>query len=81
MARKKEQTFEEALSQLEQIVSEIEGGEMPLADLMAKYSEGIKLSDFCVKSLKRAEETMDLLVTETADGVRARDDSYLLAHP
>lgn len=70
MARKKEQTFEEALSQLEQIVSEIEGGEMSLADLMAKYSEGIKLSDFCVKSLKRAEETMDLLVTETADGVR-----------
>ena len=70
MARKKEQTFEEALSQLEQIVSEIEGGEMPLADLMAKYSEGIKLSDFCVKSLKRAEETMDLLVTETADGMR-----------
>lgn len=69
MARKKEQTFEEALSQLEQIVSEIEGGEMPLADLMAKYSEGIKLSDFCVKSLKRAEETMDLLVTETADGM------------
>ena len=73
MARKKEQTFEEALSQLEQIVSEIEGGEMPLADLMAKYSEGIKLSDFCVKSLKRAEETMDLLVTETADGVRQEE--------
>ena len=73
MARKKEQTFEEALSQLEQLVSEIEGGEMPLADLMAKYSEGIKLSDFCVKSLKRAEETMDLLVTETADGVREEE--------
>ena len=73
MARKKEQSFEEALSQLEQIVSEIEGGEMPLADLMAKYSEGIKLSDFCVKSLKRAEETMDLLVTETADGVREEE--------
>ena len=46
---------------------------MPLADLMAKYSEGIKLSDFCVKSLKRAEETMDLLVTETADGVREEE--------
>ena len=73
MARKKEQTFEEALSQLEQIVSEIEGGEMPLADLMAKYSEGIKLSDVCMTSLKRAEETMDLLVTETADGVREEE--------
>lgn len=69
MARKKEQTFEEALSQLEHIVAEIESGDMPLADLMAKYSEGIKLSDFCMKSLRRAEETMDLLVTETADGI------------
>jgi exonuclease VII small subunit len=70
MARKKEPTFEEALEQLEHIVSEIEAGELSLADLMAKYSEGIKLSDFCMKSLKRAEETMDLLVTDTADGVK-----------
>ena len=69
MARKKEMTFEDALGALEQIVAEIETGELPLADLMAKYSEGIKLSDFCMKSLKRAEETMDLLVKETADSV------------
>ena len=69
MARKKEMAFEDALGALEQIVAEIETGELPLADLMAKYSEGIKLSDFCMKSLRRAEETMDLLVKETADGV------------
>ncbi len=69
MARKKEMAFEDALGALEQIVAEIETGELPLADLMAKYSEGIKLSEFCMKSLKRAEETMDLLVKETADGV------------
>lgn len=69
MARKKEMAFEDALGALEQIVAEIETGELPLADLMAKYSEGIKLSDFCMKSLRRAEETMDLLVKKTADGV------------
>ena len=69
MARKKEMAFEDAIGALEQIVAEIETGELPLADLMAKYSEGIKLSDFCMKSLKRAEETMDLLVKETADSV------------
>ena len=69
MVRKKEMAFEDAIGALEQIVAEIEMGELPLADLMAKYSEGIKLSDFCMKSLKRAEETMDLLVKETADGV------------
>ena len=69
MARKKEMAFEDALGALEQIVAEIETGELPLADLMAKYSEGIKLSDFCMKSLKRAEETMDLLVKETTAGI------------
>lgn len=69
MARKKEMAFEEALGALEQIVAEIETGELLLADLMAKYSEGIKLSDVCMTSLKRAEETMDLLVKETATGI------------
>ena len=69
MARKNELACEEALGALEQIVSEIETGELSLADLMAKYSEGIKLSDVCMTSLKRAEETMDLLVKETANGV------------
>lgn len=69
MARKKEMAFEEALGALEQIVAEIETGELSLADLMAKYSEGIKLSDVCMTSLKRAEETMDLLVKETTNGV------------
>ena len=69
MARKKEMAFEEALGALEQIVAEIETGELSLADLMAKYSEGIKLSDVCMTSLKRAEETMDLLVKETARGI------------
>lgn len=69
MARKKEMAFEDAIGALEQIVAEIETGELPLADLMAKYSEGIKLSDFCMKSLKRAEETMDLLVKETVGSV------------
>ena len=69
MARKKEMAFEEALGALEQIVAESEAGDLALADLMAKYSEGIKLSEFCATSLRRAEETMDLLVRETADGV------------
>lgn len=69
MARKKEMAFEDALDALEKIVAEIETGELSLADLMAKYSEGIRLSDVCTTSLKRAEETMDLLVKDTANGI------------
>ena len=69
MARKKEMAFEDALDALEQIVAEIETGDLSLADLMAKYSEGIRLSDVRMTSLKRAEETMDLLVKEMPGGV------------
>ena len=69
MARKKEMAFEEALTALEDIITEIEAGELPLAELMTKYSEGIRLSDFCMTSLKRAEDTMDLLVKETANSI------------
>ena len=69
MARKKEMAFEDALDALEKIVAEIETGELSLADLMAKYSEGIRLSDVCMTSLNRAEETMDLLVKDTANGI------------
>lgn len=69
MARKKEMAFEDALDALEKIVAEIETGELSLADLMAKYSEGIRLSDVCMTSLKRAEETMDLLVKDTTNGI------------
>ena len=69
MARKKEMAFEDALDALEKIVAEIETGELSLADLLAKYSEGIRLSDVCMTSLKRAEETMDLLVKDTANGI------------
>ena len=69
MARKKEMAFEDALDALEKIVAEIETGELSLADLMAKYSEGIRLSDVCMTSLTRAEETMDLLVKDTANGI------------
>ena len=69
MARKKEMAFEDALDALEKIVAEIETGELSLADLMAKYSEGIRLSDVCMTSLKRAAETMDLLVKDTANGI------------
>lgn len=69
MARKKEMAFEDALDALEKIVAEIETEELSLADLMAKYSEGIRLSDVCMTSLKRAEETMDLLVKDTANGI------------
>lgn len=63
MPRKK-LSFEESLARLEQIVDNMEKGDLTLKDLIAQYSEGIGLADACEKSLSRAEQAMDLLVHE-----------------
>ncbi len=64
MPRKKELPFEESLARLEEIVATMEKGDMSLKDLMAAYSEGVTLSQSCLKALDRAEKAMDLMVQE-----------------
>ncbi len=60
----KEASFEESLAELEAIVEQMETGE-PLSLIhMENYSRGIRLSQKCMKSLERAQKTMDLLVKE-----------------
>ena len=64
MPRKKEPSFEEALARLEQIVGEMEQGELNLQDLVLRYSEGVALANQCTQSLSRAEKAMDLLLQD-----------------
>ncbi|MCI6085350.1 exodeoxyribonuclease VII small subunit [Selenomonas sp.] len=67
MPRKKEPTFEEALARLQDIVTKMEQGDLPLQELITQYSEGMKLAAACSQSLGRAEQAMDLLV-QNQDG-------------
>ncbi|HCB92886.1 MAG TPA: exodeoxyribonuclease VII small subunit [Selenomonas sp.] len=64
MPRKKEMSFESALERLENIVESMETGETSLAELLKNYSEGVELSKFCMASLDRTEQAMDLLIKE-----------------
>ena len=64
MPRKKEPSFEEALARLEQIVGEMEQGQLNLQDLVLRYSEGVTLANQCTQSLSRAEKAMDLLLQD-----------------
>ena len=41
--QKKKTTFEQSLARLERIVSEMEGGELSLGDMLKKFEEGRKL--------------------------------------
>jgi exodeoxyribonuclease VII small subunit len=61
-------SFETALSKLETIVESMETGEVPLADLLAKFEEGNKLLRQCEGRLKEAELKIEQLKKER-DGV------------
>jgi exodeoxyribonuclease VII small subunit len=61
-------SFETALSKLETIVESMESGEVPLADLLAKFEEGNKLLKHCETRLKEAELKIEQLKKER-DGV------------
>ena len=57
----KKLSFEQALAQLEQIVTEIESGEIPLEKSIEKYAEGIGYIKQCRKILAQAEQKIQLL--------------------
>ena len=54
-------TFEEALQELEQILADIEGGELGLEDSLAKYERGNFLIHHCRGVLNTAERQIELL--------------------
>lgn len=54
-------SFEDALSQLEAIVESMESGEVPLAELLAKFEAGSKLLKVCEARLKDAELKIEQL--------------------
>ena len=54
-------SFEAALAKLETIVDSMEQGEVPLAELLAKYEEGSKLLKVCEGRLKDAELKIEQL--------------------
>jgi len=60
-------SFEKALEKLEQIVHEMESGQLPLETALKKFEEGIKLSQFCSEKLDETEKKISVLM-EAADG-------------
>jgi len=52
---KKNQTFEEALGQLEELTGKLEGDELTLESALAYFEQGIGLVRFCGEQLKKAD--------------------------
>lgn len=62
MAKEKELSFEEALANLEEIVTKLETGEVPLDDAISEFNKAMKLAKTCDDKLKNAEDAITKLV-------------------
>lgn len=56
-----ELTFEEAMSALEQVVNQLERGEVALEESIALYERGAALKAHCAAKLQAAEEKVELI--------------------
>ena len=55
--------FEQVIERLEQVVEELEGGELTLEQSLARYEEGVKLSRQLTRTLDDAEKRIEKLMT------------------
>lgn len=54
-------SYEQAFSELEQIVAQMESGQMSLEDSLSAYKRGNALLEFCQKSLADVEQQVRIL--------------------
>jgi len=62
-------TFEQSMKKLEQIVQELESGDLPLEEAMQKFEEGIKFSRLCSEKLDETEKKITLLMQDEKGNV------------
>jgi exodeoxyribonuclease VII small subunit len=62
MTSPKKFNLEKSLADLEELVEELESGDLPLEKAMKKFEEGIKLTRGCQTALKEAEQRVEILL-------------------
>jgi exodeoxyribonuclease VII small subunit len=70
---KPEPSFEQGLERLEQIVQELEKGDLALERALELFEEGMKLSAACRKKLEEAENRVEVLLK--------KNDGKIVAEP
>jgi len=61
MNASKKTTFESQLEALEEIVNNLEKGDLPLNDSLTQFEKGVKLTKKCQNMLNQAEQKVLLL--------------------
>lgn len=65
--------FEIAIKNLEQIVQELEKGDLNLDESVKKFEEGMALSKKCTKILEEAEKKITILIK---DGENTEEENF-----
>ena len=61
MSKPSEQSFEQALAELEKIVKKMESGDLTLEQALATHKRGLELARFCQKRLEAAQQQVKVL--------------------
>ena len=61
-------SFETAMTRLESIVSDLEGGELSLEDSLKSFEEGVSLVKDCQSYLGKAKQRIEVLLGDGPDG-------------
>ena len=64
MKEEKPRTFEASLEALEQIVHQLESGDLPLEKSLELFEQGIRLSRECQDRLSQAERRIEVLMRD-----------------
>ncbi|WP_219952744.1 exodeoxyribonuclease VII small subunit [Dickeya zeae] len=69
MPKKTEQpvSFESSLAELEQIVSRLESGELPLEEALNAFEQGVQLARQGQVKLQQAEQRVQILLNDDPD--------------
>jgi len=67
MARKSSANFEKSLSELEQLVEDMEQGDLSLEDALKHFEKGISLASNCQSALSSAEQKVALLIEKNGE--------------
>jgi len=69
MTKSKPPEFEKALERLEEVVGQMEGGELGLDDMITRFEEGQRLIKLCSKKLDEVERKIEKLVQKGDEAV------------
>ena len=62
-----ENNFEKSMENLENIVTELEKGELNLDESVKKFEEGMKIAKQCNNNLENAEKKITILLEKNGD--------------